>query len=82
MTNITPFNVSSGAYVVRFDDPTDEEDAPDAPDAYTAKLTFDINLMSDTGDDSWIEKAVTNFRACLMARNSQLLTSSPVRINA
>ena len=79
MTNITPFNVSSGCYLVRFDDPTDEENDPEA---YTAKLTFDISLMPDTGDDSWIEKAVTNFKACLMARNSQLLISSPVRIDA
>jgi hypothetical protein len=82
MTNITPFQVSSGSYLVRFDDPTDEEDAPDGPESYTAKLTFDINLMSDTGDDSWIEKAVTNFKACLLAKNSQLLISSPVRIDA
>lgn len=60
MTNITSFRVSPKAYSVSCNHGTDQS-------ASDAKLSFDIDFISQTGDDSWIEKVLTDMRACLMA---------------
>ena len=52
------FKVSPTGYFVYCNGKTDRE-------AFDAKLEFDIDLISYTGNDSWIEKALTDIRACL-----------------
>ena len=61
MTNITSFKVSPKAYFVS----CNHENSQGASDA---KLMFDINFIPQTaGDDSWVDKALTDMRACLLA---------------
>ena len=61
MTNITSFKVSPKAYSVRCNRETTSQGAPDA------RLTFDIDFIPQTGDDSWVEQALADMRACLIA---------------
>jgi RecB family exonuclease len=53
------FKVSSTGYFVYCNGKTDRE-------AFDAKLEFEIDLIPYTGNDSWVEKALTDIRACLM----------------
>src|SRR3990167_5707215 len=52
------YKVSSTGYFVYCNGSTDKA-------AFDAKLEFDIDIIPYTGDDSWIEKALTDIRACL-----------------
>ncbi len=53
------FEVSKTGYFVYCNGKTDRQ-------AFDAKLDFDIDLIAYTGDDSWIEPALKDIRACLM----------------
>ncbi len=53
------FKVSSTGYFVYCNGKTDRE-------AFDAKLDFDIDLISYTGDDGWVPKALAGIRECLM----------------
>lgn len=52
------FEVSSTGYFVYCNGKTDRE-------AFDAKLEFDIDLIPYTGDDAWVEKALTEMKQCL-----------------
>jgi len=53
------FNVSQTGYFVYCNGKTDKE-------AFDAKLEFDIDLIPYTGNDAWVEKALSDIRLCLM----------------
>ncbi|MFA6554646.1 MAG: PD-(D/E)XK nuclease family protein [Candidatus Paceibacterota bacterium] len=53
------FDVSQTGYFVYCNGKTDRE-------AFDAKLEFDIDVIPYTGDDSWIPKALTELKKCLM----------------
>lgn len=53
------FKVSRTGYFVYCNGKTDRE-------AFDAKLEFDIDIIPYTGDDSWVEKALTDMKECLM----------------
>lgn len=53
------FKVSKTGYFVYCNGKTDRA-------AFDAKLEFDIDLIPYTGDDGWVEKALTDIKACLM----------------
>lgn len=52
------YKVSSTGYFVYCNGQTDRE-------AFDGKLEFDITLIPYTGDDSWVEKAITDAHKCL-----------------
>ncbi len=54
------YKVSDTGYFVYCNGITDKK-------AFDAKLEFDITIIPYKGDDSWIEKAITNAHKCLMA---------------
>ena len=54
------FKVSSTGYFVYCNGKTDRQ-------AFDAKLEFDIDLIPYTGDDSWIEQALIDAKACLLS---------------
>ncbi|TSC81317.1 MAG: hypothetical protein G01um101419_837, partial [Parcubacteria group bacterium Gr01-1014_19] len=54
------FVVSPTGYFVYCNGQTDRA-------AFDAKLEFDIKLLPYTGDDSWIEGALTQIKKCLMS---------------
>lgn len=54
------FDVSPTGYFVYCNGKTDRE-------AFDAKLEFDIDLIAYTGDDSWVEKALSGIKKCLSA---------------
>ncbi len=56
------FKVSDTAYFVYANGDADKE-------AFDAKLEFDIKVIPYEGDDSWIEDALTETKACLMQKN-------------
>jgi CRISPR/Cas system-associated exonuclease Cas4 (RecB family) len=56
---VNGFKVSKTGYFVYCNGKTDRV-------AFDAKLEFDIDLIPYTGDDGWVEKALTDIRACLM----------------
>ena len=60
MTNITSFKVSPKAYFVRCNQGNNQG-------ICDAKLSFDIDFIPQTGDDSWVEKALADMRSCLMS---------------
>lgn len=53
------FSVSQTGYFVYCNGKTDRE-------AFDAKLEFDIDLIPYTGDTSWIPKALSDLKACLL----------------
>ena len=53
------FKVSSTGYFVYCNGKTDRT-------AFDAKLEFDIDLLPYTGNDSWVEVALTDIKKCLM----------------
>ena len=53
------FKVSSTGYFVYCNGKTDRQ-------AFDAKLEFDIDLIPYTGDDSWVEKALSDIKTCLV----------------
>lgn len=54
------FQVSNTGYFVYCNGETDKE-------AFDGKLEFDVKLIPYTGDDSWVEQAIIDAHACLMA---------------
>lgn len=56
------FPVSPVAYFVFVNGQTDRE-------AFDGKLEFDIQLISHTGDDRWVEPAIYQIHECLMNDN-------------
>jgi CRISPR/Cas system-associated exonuclease Cas4 (RecB family) len=54
------FKVSSTGYFVYCNGKTDRK-------AFDGKLDFDVDLIPYDGDDSWVEKTLTDLKACLMS---------------
>jgi len=52
------YKVSDTGYFIYCNGLTDKK-------AFDAKLEFDVTLVPYTGDDSWVEKEITNAHACL-----------------
>ncbi|MEA3272690.1 MAG: PD-(D/E)XK nuclease family protein [Patescibacteria group bacterium] len=53
------FNVSDDGYFVYVNGLTDKE-------AFDGKLEFDVQVLKYTGNDDWVEKAITDAHKCLM----------------
>jgi len=56
------FKVQDTGYFVYANGQTDNE-------AFDAKLEFDVTLLPYTGDDRWVEKALTDAKDCLSSKN-------------
>jgi len=60
MTSITSFKVSPARYFVQCNrDATRER--------FDAKLVFDIDFIPQEVNDTWVEKAFADIRACILA---------------